>query len=136
MSYTVARRGTNAAHFRLHGHPIAQRAVQPCLEAAHALPPADWHDARKLLPDAPLAWASAEASLYRARRSMGATIAGALRHFPGDEGGRLLSSHAGRGRDGRLLHWIVGAREAMEGELARGGWPVEPLALLCPSTHG
>ena len=68
---------------------------------------------------------------------MSASVAYGIRQLPSDERDVLATRR--RGRDGRLLVWIVGAREAMEGELARGGHLAEPLAALCPpslASHG
>ena len=70
-------------------------------------------------------------AVFMARHTMSMTIVAAI--------GRLdhFDVHgAGRGRNGRKLLWIIGAREAMEGELARGGWLGEPLAKLCPCSCG
>ena len=75
--------------------------------------------------------AHTERAVFMVRHTMSMTIAAAI--------GRLASFDvhvAGRGRNGRKLLWIVGAREAMEGELARGGWLGEPLAKLCPCSYG
>jgi hypothetical protein len=60
---------------------------------------------------------------------MAASVAHALRRLPPAH--RLHGE--GRGRGGRWLLWIVGAREAMEGELVRRGCLAEALVDLCPS---
>ena len=65
-------------------------------------------------------------ALWRARVSVGATLAHALRRLP------LPSKSAGR----RRLVWLVGAREEAEGELARAGLLVEVLAALYPWPAG
>jgi hypothetical protein len=56
---------------------------------------------------------------------MAATIAWALCELPEAE---LKRISAGCGTAGRVVLWLVGAREAMEGELVRGGHLAEPLA--------
>ena len=70
------------------------------------------------------------AALAQARLTMAATIAWALTELPAANQAELATSR--HGRDGRLLLWIVGARESMEGELARNGHFAEPLARLLP----
>ena len=57
---------------------------------------------------------------------MAATVAHAIELLPNEH-----QHFEGRGRDKRLLLWIVGAREPMEGELARAGHLAEPIAALC-----
>ena len=83
-----------------------------------------WEDAFSALPNI------APSALSRARLTMAASVAHGLRSLPPAQLGAL--SVRARGRNGRVLVWIVGAREAMEGELARGGHLAEPLAALCP----
>ena len=61
---------------------------------------------------------------------MAASVAWALEQLPELEQDEIKAG--GRGKDGRLLLWIVGAREAMEGELIRNGYFAEPLSKLCP----
>ena len=86
-----------------------------------ALPLDTWSHVFELLGD------REDNALSRAQLTMAASVAFALRRLPPSE-----MAFQGRGRDGRLCIWIVGAREAMEGELARGGNLGEPLARLCP----
>jgi len=75
-----------------------------------------------------------DTALRRARLTTAASIAFALGVLPPG----TVGCGAGRGEGGRLLLWIVGAREAMEGELARRGLLAEPLAALWPpaARHG
>ena len=70
-------------------------------------------------------------ALSRARLTMAASITFGLRLLPPQELENMVRRD-GRGKGGRLKIWIVGAREPMEGELARGGHLAEPLALLLP----
>ena len=70
-------------------------------------------------------------ALARARLTMAATVAWAISLLP--ETSRVEMEARGRGRDGRLLLWLVGARQAMEGELVRNGHFAEPLRRLCPT---
>jgi hypothetical protein len=65
-------------------------------------------------------------ALWRARRTVAFTLAHALRMLP------LRTRHRSR----RLLLWLVGAREAMEGELVRSGLLLPVLAALCPWPAG
>jgi len=71
-----------------------------------------------------------ELALWRARRTVAATIARALANLP--------KSHLprGRGAGNRWVVWLVGARDECEGELARRGWLAEVLAALCPAVPG
>ena len=71
--------------------------------------------------------------LWRAHRCLAVTIAHALQQLPAPH---ALQGERGRGRDGRWLLWIVGARESLEGELARQGLLVEVLDGLCPRGTG
>lgn len=72
-----------------------------------------------------------EDALWRARHCLAATVAHAMKHLPW-----AVGVDGGRGRDGRCLLWIVGAREALEGELARGGFLAQALCQLCPRSRG
>ena len=75
--------------------------------------------------------------LVQAQLTMAASVAHALGLLPEAEQQTLMSAATGgRGHGGRFLLWIVGAREAMEGELARAGHLAEPLARLCPHLFG
>ena len=108
-------------------HPNSSGDVkppQPCLDS--------WHDAQLALG----ASTASESVLWKARRSHALTLAHGLQQLPalhaldGKNGGR------GRGREGRWLLWIVGAREEVEGELARQGLLVEVLDRTCPREAG
>lgn len=61
---------------------------------------------------------------------MASTVAWALSSLSAAEQCEIIA-HA-RGQEGRLLLWVVGARESMEGELVRNGHFAEPLLQLCP----
>jgi len=73
--------------------------------------PASWADVARLLgpPDA------GRVALWRARRTMASSLTSGLALLPD----RTWLNP--RGADGRIRLWIVGAREQMEGELARQG---------------
>ena len=66
-------------------------------------------------------------ALWRARCSLAATLAHAIGRLPSEE----VPWH-----DGRWCVWICGARDAMEGCLAREGHLAEVLSLLCPVDAG
>jgi hypothetical protein len=65
--------------------------------------------------------------LWRAEYCLAASMAHGLREALRREA--LLRS--GRRKDGRWVVWVVGARESMEGELARRGLLGGPFAALC-----
>ena len=108
---------------RRSSHAHSHAATPPALE--------NWDDVFGVLE----LDSKAQSTIVRSRLTMAATVAYALRKLPPSELG-ALSASCGRGRDGRLLLWIVGAREAMEGELARGGHLAGPLAALSPPSLG
>ena len=108
---------------RRNFHALSHAPTPPALES--------WDDVFAVLK----LDSKAQSTLVRSRLTMAATVAYALRKLPLSEQG-VQSASCGRGRDGRLLLWIVGAREAMEGELARGGHLAGPLAALSPPSFG
>ena len=73
--------------------------------------------------------------LWRCRHTMVATLAHAIKSLSPE---RLPAPTApGSGEGGRWCVWVVGCREEVEGRLAKGGWLVEPLQVLCPeNVHG
>ena len=87
------------------------------------MPPlTSWADAEAALDIDP-----ARSALWRARSTMAASLAYAIRHLPAD--------HTPP-RERRWCAWIVGARDAMEGVLAREGHLAEVLCKLCPIAKG
>ena len=92
-----------------------------------------WPDVeRRLLPPG-FNFSEEQAAVWRARLTFSATFACALRCLPA---GRLPSGR-GAGDGGRWRVWVLGARQELEGQLAKHGWLSEPLEYLCPqNSHG
>ena len=91
-----------------------------------------WQDVQVALGTTSLA-TDAE-NLWKARHCQALTLVHGLLQLP--EPHSLNGPNGGRGQNGRWLLWIVGAREAVEGELARQGLLVEVLNHLCPRKAG
>lgn len=83
-----------------------------------------WADVARLLGASP---AAERAAMWRARLTMAASLAHGLGSLPD---GAQLASRGGRGADGRVLLWVVGARESTEGRLARAGLLAEVICSL------
>ena len=87
-----------------------------------------WDDAHQVLQH------DSGGALERARLTFAATIAwgvGQLKHTERSE----IFLAPGHGRDSRTALWLVGAREAMEGELVRNGYFVEALVTLLQKAY-
>lgn len=83
-----------------------------------------WDDVARLLGGPP---SQDLAPLWRARLTMAASLAYGLSSLP-DRAWQRASG--GSGAEGRILVWIVGAREPMEGELVRQGMLAEAICGL------
>lgn len=102
---------------------VARSAAGSSVSAAHP-EVAGWADVTRLLGAGPPA---ERAALWRARLTMAASLAHGLGSLPD---GARLASRGGRGADGRVLLWVVGARESAEGRLARAGLLAEIVCAL------
>eukprot|EP00966_Prymnesium_polylepis_P231046 5346548-Prymnesium_polylepis.1 len=106
------------------GHPARQLEHAVRTQSINS-----WHDVQLALCASPDA---SSLDLWRSERCLAATIAYALQRLPKPH----TLARGGRGSSGRLLLWLVGAREPLEGELARQGLLVEILHRLCPHEAG
>ena len=68
-------------------------------------------------------------ALWRARRTMAATFAFGMGQLP-ESTWAYTAGRGGRGSDGRMLVWVVGACEAMEGQLSRRGLLAQTICRL------
>lgn len=73
--------------------------------------------------------AAGRLALWRARRTMAATFAFGMGQLP-ESTWAYTAGRGGRGSDGRMLVWVVGACEAMEGQLSRRGLLAQTICRL------
>ncbi len=102
-------------------------------DAAGSRPPrlTGWEAVSAVLRDTAPPIGSDAHTLWRSRTCVAASVASALELLE-----ESRPRQAGRGQGGRQLLWLVGSREAMEGELVRGGHLAQPLARLWARADG